>query len=187
MLFIFLSVVFVRVQIKDLSFYFEHKTGESEDEEEGSADVNGKYHAGMLVAAIVVLAFLVEDLSVLMDDLIDRTGYPMALGALIVALIGVAPEMLTAVRAALSNRMQTVVNIGIGSTASSLVMTVPVMLVVAAVVSEPISFALDPIQTTLLVTSVLASVFTLGGGKTDVLDGAIHLALFFTYIFVLFI
>jgi Ca2+:H+ antiporter len=52
-------------------------------------------------------------------------------GALVVAMIAAAPELLTAVKAAKKDNMQTVVNIAFGASTATVLLTVPSMIVLS--------------------------------------------------------
>ncbi|MFH7572449.1 calcium:proton antiporter, partial [Pseudomonas syringae pv. tagetis] len=65
------------------------------------------------------------------------SGGPPVMTAILVAAICAAPEILTALRAALANRMQSVVNIALGASLSTVILTVPVMEAMALYSGQP--------------------------------------------------
>ncbi len=70
--------------------------------------------------------------------------------AVIVAAISAAPEILTALRAALANRMQSTVNIAMGASLSTVILTVPVMEAIALYTGQPFVMAMTPTQTAMV-------------------------------------
>ena len=99
----------------------------------------------MLVLTIGALAVLVEYLSIALDDTMDVLHFPAQIPALVVAIIIVSPESLTAIRAALDNDMQRTFNIALGSALSTVALTIPTVLVISFVTGRGIILGLTPV------------------------------------------
>jgi Ca2+:H+ antiporter len=77
------------------------------------------HHAGLLIAYMLPIALLAEELAHPIDYLIETLRMPDALGGVIIAVIVATPEAVGAVRAALANQLQSAVNIFLGSVLST--------------------------------------------------------------------
>jgi len=108
------------------------------------------------------------------------------LGVLIAALI-LAPEGLAAVRAAKADRLQTSLNLALGSALATIGLTIPAVAILSIVTDLPISLGLDAKSTVLLFLSLIVASQTLANGRTTVLQGTIHLMLFAVYLFTTFV
>ncbi len=186
-MFIFMFVIFTRIQIKEHSYFFQYdyKIGVKE-ELKTHGRINGIYHICFLIATIVLIGFLSELMSVFMAESLRSSGLPLALGALAVAVISASPELLTAVKSAAANRMQTVINIALGASLSTVLLTIPAMIVLALVTHHEINFVLSPVQLVLLLITFLASIVHFADGQSNVLEGAIHFIIFIVFIFFTF-
>ncbi len=154
-----------------------------EDEHEGST----LWSIGVILFGVVLIGVLAEVMSVLMDAGLEGTGAPVALTAILVAGISAAPEILTAMRAALRNRMQAVVNIAMGASLSTVILTVPVMEAIALYTGQPFVMAMTPVQTTMVAITLVAAAINLNDGETNAIEGMTHFVLFATFIMLAFL
>jgi Ca2+:H+ antiporter len=93
------------------------------------------------------------------------------------------PEGTAAVRAAQANRLQTSLNLALGSSLATIGLTIPVVGAVALVLDQPLVLGLEPKELVLLALTLMLGVFTLGTGRTTVLQGIVHLVTFATFLF----
>ena len=93
---------------------------------------------------------------------------------------------LAAVRSALANRLQRAVNICLGSAVSTIGLTVPAVVVISLVTGHAVTLGLSKANIVLLVLTLFVSALTFGGVRTNVLQGAVHLVLFFVYLVLIF-
>lgn len=141
----------------------------------------------LLLASLFAVVLLAKNLSPVMGALLEDWGAPPAvLGVLIAALI-LAPEGLAAVRAAKADRLQTSLNLALGSALATIGLTIPAVAILSIITDLPISLGLDAKSTVLLFLSLIVSVQTLANGRTTVLQGVIHLMLFAIYLFTTFV
>ena len=108
---------------------------------------------------------------------------PKAVVGIIIAALVLLPESLAAVRAARLNRLQTSLNLALGSALASIGLTIPVVAVVAIVLHTPLELGLGPKDQLLLALTLLLGVITLGTGRTTVLQGIVHLVIFAVFLF----
>jgi len=143
-------------------------------------------HAVLLVAYIAPLVLLSKQIAVPIDYLINGVGAPRALSGFLVATLVLLPEIVAALRAAAANQLQRSVNIALGSVLASISLTIPAVLAIGALAGLDIVLGLAPANMVLLLLTLVVSVLTFSGARTNVLLGAVHLLLFVTYVVLLF-
>jgi Ca2+:H+ antiporter len=114
---------------------------------------------------------------------VAAAGAPEAVVGIVIAALVLLPEGLAAVRAARLNRLQTSLNLALGSALASIGLTIPTVAVVSIVIGQPISLGLAPKEIVMLALTLLVSVITLGTGRSTVLQGVVHLVIFATFLF----
>ncbi|UNK39087.1 calcium:proton antiporter [Shinella sp. H4-D48] len=182
-----LYAVFLRMQVGAHSYFFSYAYPRAERKEhpDSSApeeDESATVSILVIVAGVVLIGALAEVMSVLLGAGLKGTGAPPALMAVIVAAISAAPEILTALRAALANRMQSVVNIAMGASLSTVILTVPVMEAIALYTGQPFIMAMSPVQTVMVTITLIAAAINLNDGETNAIEGMTHFILFATFI-----
>ena len=120
------------------------------------------------------------------DYLIETLRLPAALGGVIIAMLVATPEAVGATRAALDNRLQRSINIFLGSVLSTIGLTVPIMLAVSYVTGNAIYLGLDRANSFLLMITLAVSVVTFASGRTNILQGAVHVVLFAAFVMLIF-
>jgi Ca2+:H+ antiporter len=144
------------------------------------------FHAILLVLAILPVVLLSKKLAVFVDYGIETLAAPAAFGGIIIAILVLTPEGLGALRAALINRLQRSVNILLGSALATIGLTVPAVLTIGLIIDRDVELGLDEVEMVLLLLTLAVSTLTFTGGRTNVLQGAVHLALFFAFIMLIF-
>jgi len=190
-MFILLYIVFTRIQLTSHKYFFEHEVKDEVCDAQGHcephAEINAWYHAVNLVISIVLIGVLAEILSVFMGNTLETFGLPLAMGAVGVAVISAAPELITAVRAAVDNRMQTVINIALGASLATILLTIPAVILVSQYYGMELNLSLTPIQGVMLGLTLLLSIVNFSDGETNVLEGFLHFILFVVFAFLLFV
>lgn len=187
--FILLYLVFTKIQLNNHRYFFEYHTNEPSNTQDHQTDqtINGWYHAILLIVYITLIGFLSEILSVFMSNNLQELGLPLALGAVGVALISASPELIVAIRSALDNRMQTVINIALGASLATVLLTVPAVIMISYLAGLEIHLAITPTQGVLLGLTLLVSIVNFNDGETNMLEGFLHFILFVAFAFLLFI
>jgi Ca2+:H+ antiporter len=140
----------------------------------------------LLIAYILPVVFLAEQLAHPIDYLIETLQVPTALGGVIVAMLVATPEAIGATRAALVNSVQRSINIFLGSVLSTIGLTVPIMLVISYLTHHDVYLGLVSANNLLLAVTLAVSVVTFASGRTNILQGAVHVMLFAAFLMLIF-
>lgn len=144
------------------------------------------YHAVFLVLTILPVVLLSKKLAAFVDFGIEVMGAPVALGGLVIATLVLSPEGLSALRAAMANRLQRAVNILLGSALATIGLTVPAILAIGLATGKGVELGLEPAEMLMLVLTLAVCALTFSGGRTNVLQGAVHVVLFLAYVVLMF-
>ena len=174
-------LAFLRLQTVEHRKFFEYSAG-IEDEAHDLAHSPNALHVSIMIAAIILVGLLSEVMSVLLDAGLKGSNMPKAIPAVLVALISASPEILTALRAAQNSRMQTTVNIALGASLATVLLTLPVIEAIALFNGERIIMALTPIQAGMLLLTFLTVMNNLHDGETNAIEGVSHFVLFAAFI-----
>lgn len=186
-----LYIVFLVLQTSRHSGFFKQPRGEAAPSEEshghhGLAVRSTGYHAVFLALSMLPIVLLAKSIAKIVDYGISTLGAPQALGGFLVAILILSPEGMSAIKAALDNRLQRTVNIALGSTTSTIGMTVPAVLAISLIAGRPLELGLEPVEVVLLVLTLLQSVISFSTGRTNVLHGVVHLIVFAAYVVLIF-
>ena len=144
------------------------------------------YHAVMLFVYLIAVVLLAEKFAIPLDNSIERFGMPQAFGGAIIAALVLAPEGLGALRATLNNHLQRSVNILLGSVLATIGLTIPAVLTIGLITKRPVTLGVEGGNLPLLLLTLAVSVVTFTSGKTNVLQGCIHLLLFAVFLLLIF-
>jgi Ca2+:H+ antiporter len=156
------------------------------DEHPRTAVHSAWVHGAVLIATMIPIVLLSKKLAVFLNVGIETADMPPAAAGLVVALLVLTPEGLGAVRSAWNDHLMRSVNICLGSALATIGLTIPAVLVVAALTDRTVELGLPRVDILLLVLTLAVSMVTFGGGRTNILQGAVHLVLFFAYVVLIF-
>jgi Ca2+:H+ antiporter len=185
-------VVFVAIQTLRHRAFFDEPEGGPENAALTAAGAEEPvtrslgFHVAMLLAALLPVVLLAQSLAVIIDFGLEDLGLPTALGGILIAILVLAPEGLTAIYAALANHLQRAVNVCLGSALATIGLTIPAVLVIGLVTGRDVELGLSNVDTVLLILTLFVSGLTFGGGRTNVLQGVVHLLLFAIYVMLIF-
>jgi len=183
-----LYVIFLFIQAGRHRQYFKDATAEpvARGDHSGSQVRSTRFHATMLFLYLIVVVILAEKFAIPLDNCIERFGMPQAFGGAIVAGLVLAPEAMSAFKAATRNQLQRSVNILHGSVLASIGLTIPAVLIIGMTTQRSVVLGIEGGNLPLLVLTLGASVVTFGSGKTNVLQGCVHLVLFAVFLLLIF-
>ena len=139
--------------------------------------------AALLCVALAAVVLLAKSLAPSVERAVAALGAPKALVGIIIAAVVLLPEGTAAIRAALANRLQTSLNLALGSALASIGLTIPAVAIVSLATGWTLSLGLDAKSSVLLVLSLFVASLSLGTGRTTVLQGTVHLVIFAVYLF----
>jgi Ca2+:H+ antiporter len=137
----------------------------------------------VMLAALTAVVLMGKALTPALEAALDAAGAPAAVVGVAIAAIVLLPEGLAAVRAARRNRLQTSLNLALGSILASIGLTTAAVAVAALALGQTLTLGLDAVNTVLLALSFAVAILTLAGGRTTVLQGAVHLVIFASWLF----
>ncbi len=158
-----------------------------EDDEEAHApppaNTTAAVSAVLLLVALVAVVGLAKVLTPTVEIGVARLNVPKAVVGIIIAALVLLPEGLAALRAARANRLQTSLNLALGSALASIGLTIPTVAAVSIVLGQPLELGLGEKDQVLLALTLLVGVITLGTGRTTVLQGIVHLVIFAVFLY----
>jgi Ca2+:H+ antiporter len=137
----------------------------------------------LLLACLGVVVLLAKALAPAIEAGIAAVGAPNALVGVVIAAVVLLPEGLAALRAARLDRLQTSLNLALGSALASIGLTIPTVAIVSIVTGLELTLGIDIKSTVLLLLSMFVTAISLGTGRTTVLQGTVLLVIFATYLF----
>ena len=161
---------------------------EDEDEEVGSAAA-GTGGGGwaltsvLLAACLAAVVLLAKSLAPVIERTVAAAGAPSAVVGVVIAALVLMPEGLAAYRAARINRLQSSLNLALGSALASIGLTIPAVALLSIATGWRLALGLDALSMVLLALSLFVAALSLGTGRTTILQGAVHLVLFAIYLF----
>ncbi len=137
----------------------------------------------LMLASLVAVVLLAKALAPGVESALDSFGAPKALVGIIIATVVLMPEGVAALRAAKANRLQTSLNLALGSALASIGLTIPAVALVSLATGWTLTLGLDVKSSLLFLLSLFVTTMTLGTGRTTLLHGVVHLVLFAVYLF----
>lgn len=161
---------------------------------DAAADQSGRHPAApsnavtalssiLLLLCLAAVVLLAKKLAPSLEAAVTRLGAPDALVGVIIAAIVLLPEGLAALRAARSNRLQTSLNLALGSALASIGLTIPTVSFLSLYTHTHLRLGIDSESSLLLVLSLFVAVMALHTGRTIILHGVVLLTVFVVYLF----
>lgn len=176
------SFVFVQT-VRHRDYFLPVGAGDADAHAAPPSNRTAAISLGLLLVSLVAVVALAKSLTPAVEAGIAWMGVPKAVVGIVIAGVVLLPEFLAAVRAARANRLQTSLNLALGSVLAAIGLTIPAVAVVSIVLGQPLALGLDEKDLMLLVLTLIVSVITLGTGRTTVLQGIVHLVIFAVFLF----
>jgi len=142
---------------------------------------------GLLLVSLVSVVGLAKLLSPTIERAVEATDAPRSVVGVVIAALVLLPETWAAVRAARADRLQSSMNLAVGSALACVGLTVPAVVLASAAFDLPLVLGVDAKDMAMLALTFLVSAVTLGTGRTYVMQGAVHLVLFAAFLFLAFV
>lgn len=137
----------------------------------------------LLIACLGGVVLLAKTLAEPIEAGVAALGAPRTVVGVIIAALVLLPESVAAVRAALANRLQTSLNLGLGSALATIGLSIPAVAALSLAVQLPIALGLDSKSIILLFLTLIVASLSLSTGRTTILQGVVHLVIFGVYLF----
>ncbi len=171
--------VFVFVQSVSHREYFLPEADSGDDEAMAKPSALAAAAAAvMLVISLVAVVLLAETLSELLEHAIHAAGLPPSFLGVVIAALVLLPEGVAAFKAAFANRVQTSLNLAIGSAIASIGLTIPAVGGVSLYLGRELTLGLEAEGMAVLLLTLFVSSMTLATGRATILQGAVHLVIF---------
>ncbi len=181
-----LYVGFISVQAVRHRDYFLPEDASAEEEDVHAAPPSNLTMVTsllLLLVALTAVILLSKKLSPTIESIVFDLGAPKTLVGIIIALVILLPEGMAALRAARKNRLQTSLNLALGSALASIGLTIPAVAIVAHFTGLTVTLGIDGKSTLLLLLSLFTISISFNAGKTNILQGIVLLVIFATYLF----
>lgn len=179
-----LYLLFVFIQAVRHRDYFRHIAVNEESKQPTEVPIKTLIISGLfLLLSLVAVVLSAKLLSPIVKDGVQALGAPEALVGIIIAAIVLTPEGYASLRAAANNQLQTSLNLALGSALATIGLTIPVVAVVAIAMDMTLVLGLDNKSIVLLILSLFIASLSMSTGRITVMQGAVHVVLFLTYLF----
>ena len=162
------------------------KSGQIIDEDDHSDPPTNRatyVSLGLLLLALIAVVGLAKAMSPAIEGVVAAAGVPETFVGVVIALVVLLPEGLAAAKAASRNRLQTSLNLGIGSAMASIGLTIPALAIASIWLPTPLTLGLGPVQIVEFLLTVAVATLTIVPGRATRLQGVTHLVLFFAFLF----
>ncbi len=194
-LFMFYIVIFI-FQTKTHSHFFKAtarsrifrykkrklEEGEEEEEEPEAFERLGTVTNFIIIFSLIALIGVIAEIFANEGmALVKEYDFPVGLAGLVIAIISVAPEIMTAVNAARNDQIQRVINIAMGASTVSIMLTVPALLALSYTTAHPLTLDFNTLQVGALILTIILAWKTTDDGETNYFEGTSHLFFFICY------
>lgn len=138
-----------------------------------------------LVLSLGIVVLLAKTLSPTIESIVISYNLPVTLVGVIIAAIILLPEGIAAINAARKNKLQTSLNLSLGSALASIGLTIPSVAIVCIAYDMKIILGLDIKSIILLGLSVFTVMLSLGSGRSNVVYGVVLLVNLIAFIFLI--
>ncbi len=138
---------------------------------------------GLLLVALTAVVGLAKLLSPSIETAVAAAGAPQGTISVAIALLVLLPETTAALRAARANRLQTSLNLALGSALASIGLTIPAVAFTSMLIGVPLVLGLDAKDLVLLLLTFFVTLTTFVSGRGHVMMGAVHLVIFGAFVF----
>jgi Ca2+:H+ antiporter len=160
--------------------------GKREDSSEHAAkpsNAKTAVSAVLLLLSLIAVVGLAEALSPAIEAGVKAVGAPKTVVGIAIAMLVLLPEGFAAVRASKANRLQSSLNLALGSALASIGLTIPTVAAIAIFFDLQLSLGITSLNMVLMYLSFFIGALTLAIGRTTLLQGVVHLIIFFEYLF----
>lgn len=181
---------FFKATARSRMFRFKKRKEEEEDEHEEEEEdlferMTNTFNFISIFVLIAVIGYIAEIFANEGMTLVSEYHFPVGLAGLLIAIISVSPEIITAIKAAKNDQIQRVINIAMGASTVSIMLTVPILLAMSYATDHPLTLDFNTLQIGALILTIILAWKTTDDGETNYFEGTSHLIFFTCYAIVL--
>jgi len=182
-----LYIAFLFFQIISHRDYYLPKKEQGKTNNDTHADkpsnLKTAFSVALLLISLIVAVGLAEALNPAIEAKVKAAGAPKTVVGVAIAMLVLLPESYAAVRAVRANRLQSSLNLALVSALASIGLTIPTVATIAIIFNLPLSLGISSLNMTLMYLSFFIETLTLAIGRTTLLQGVVHLIIFFEFLF----
>ncbi len=165
-------------------FVYEHEDDSDDgDPHHGKPSAHSSvWHTLWLLVHLVAVISVTKMNANPLEYLLTEANAPEQFTGFLVALLILSPEGLGAIRAVLANQVQRAMNLFFGSVLATISLTVPAVSIIATITGQELIFGLEAPHMVMMIAVLILCHISFSTGRTNVLNGAAHLALFIGYL-----
>ncbi|CAG8956133.1 hypothetical protein HYFRA_00012050 [Hymenoscyphus fraxineus] len=175
-----LYVLYLFFQLYTHTPLFDGEGEGAEDEEEETPQISPWAAAGILVVVTIAVAvcaeYLVDSIQAVTETLhISKTF----IGLILLPIVGNAAEHVTAIVVAVKDKMDLAMGVAIGSSMQIALLVTPFLVILGWIMDKPMTLHFETFETVVFFLSVLVVTYVIQDGKSNYLEGAMLLGLYF--------
>jgi len=165
----------------------EHKLedGDEDEEEHGVYYIFDHLSLPLNFLSMFIMIFIIGVMAEVFASkslpLFKEFGVSTGIAGLFIAIISVTPEIFTAIKAAKNDQIQRVINIAMGASTVSILLTVPILMFLGYIVDINLTLNFNPLEVGALIFTIILAWKTTDKGETNYFEGLSHLMLFVCY------
>lgn len=169
--------------VRHREYFISDQSGKTEDNAQSIPNKSFVISIVFLLLSLAIVVLLAKSLSHPIEEWVVSKGLPKSLVSIIIAAVILLPEGISAVSAARKNRLQTSLNLSLGSALASIGLTIPSVSIASYFYGFPLLLGLDILPIILLIISIFTVMLSLMGGKSNSVYGVVLLVNLIAYIF----
>ncbi len=160
------------------------KNHEEDDEDEDDYIFEKFSSFGLIASIFIFIAIIAFGAEIFANDgvkLAKEYGLSAGISGLIIAIVAVSPEIMTAIKAAKNDEIQRVVNIAMGASTVSILLTVPILMSLAYMSGIRFELNFNPLEIGALILTIILAWKTTDDGHTNYFEGIAHMVFFVAF------
>jgi len=137
----------------------------------------------LLPISLAIVVRLAETLNPSIEAVVKAAVAPKTVVGIAIAMLVLMPEAYAAVRAVRANRLQSSLNLALGSALASIRLSIPAVAAIALLFDLPLSLGISSLNMSLMYLSFFIGALALAFGRITLLQGVVHLIIFFEFLF----
>lgn len=177
-------VAFISAQtMRHREYFITDNSGDAEPKARPISNQSMAISLVFLLISLIIVVLLAKSLSEPIELILVNQGLPRSLVGIIIAAVILLPEGIAAISAARHNKLQTSLNLSLGSALASIGLTIPAVSLISYIYNIPLILGLDILPIILLIISIFTVMLSLIGGRSNAIYGVVLLVNLVAYIF----